>query len=120
MVEVLIVRKAVFLVLTLSLVAGISFAKKPGAVFGTEGLDDLTKQKGLFKTTLINPNAEFSSYSKLCPKRVLLQFRGPRPAQDEATTGSMVRKKSRGVDVPEGEDLETFRQIITDAVEVTL
>ena len=27
----------------------------------------------------------------------------------------MVRKKSRGAEIPEGEDLATFRQIITDA-----
>jgi hypothetical protein len=115
MLEVLIVRKAVFLVLILSLAAGISFAKNPGAVYGSEGLDELTKQKGLFKITLINPDVEFSGYSKLCPKRVLLRFRSSDPPQDEATTGSMVRKRSRGAAIPEDEDLATFRQLITDA-----
>ena len=101
--------------LVVVLSAGSSFAGNQSSGYGPEGLDELKKQKGLFKTTLINPNAEFSSYSKLCPKRVLLQFRGPGVAQDEATTGSMVRKRSRDVELPEGEDLETFRQIITDA-----
>ena len=109
-------EKIILLILALSLATGLSYARNPGPNFGPEGLDELKKRKGLFKTSLINPNAEFSSYSKLCPTRILLQFRGPRPAQDEATTGSMVRKKSRDVDVPEGEDLETFRRIITDAV----
>jgi len=115
MVGVLTVKKTILLILALSLATGLSYARNPGPSSGPEGLDDLTKQKGLFKTTLINPDAEFSSYSKLCPKRVLLQFRGPGPAQDEATTGSMVRKRSRGAEIPEGEDLATFRQIITDA-----
>ena len=115
MVGVLTVKKTIFLILALSLATGLSYARNPGPSSGPEGLDDLTKQKGLFKTTLINPNAEFSSYSKLCPKRVLLQFRGPGGAQDEAATGSMIRKKNRVVAIPEGEDLATFRQILTDA-----
>jgi len=102
--------------LVVVLSAGSSFAGNHSSGYEPEGLDELKKQKGLFKTTLINPNAEFSSYSRLCPKRVLLQFRRPRPAQDEATTGSMVKKKSRGAEVPTGEDIETFRQVVTDAV----
>ena len=114
--EVLTLKRAFFLVLTISLAASFSSAKNWGPSTGSEGLDELTPQKGLFRTTLIRPGADFSKYGKVCPKRVLLQFRGPRSEQDEATTGSMVRKKSRGVDVPEGEDLETFRQVITDAV----
>ena len=108
-------RKAAVLGLAIILSAGFSFARDQSSGYGVPGLDDLTKEKGTFKTTLINPDTEFSSYSKLCPKRVLLQFRGPGPAQDESTAGSMVKKKSRGAAVPEGEDLETFRQIITDA-----
>lgn len=108
-------KKIILLVLVLSLAAGLSFAKKAGSNFGPDGIDDLTKQKGLFKTTLINPDADFSSYHNLNPKRVLLQFRGPGPAQDESTAGSLVKKKSKGPAIPEGEDLETFRQVITDA-----
>ena len=70
----------------------------------------------MFKTTLINPETDFSSYSKLCPTRVLLQFRGPGAAQDESTAGSLVKKKGRSAEVPDGEDIETFRQVVTDAV----
>ena len=115
MVEVLTVKKACFLILVLSLATSFNFAKNPGPIPGSEGLDELAKQKGLFKTTLIKPDAEFSSYTKLSPKRVLLQFRSPGPAPDEATTGSMVRKRSKGSAIPGGEDLATFRQIVTDA-----
>ena len=108
-------KKVTILGLVVILSVGFGFARDQGGAYEMPGFDDLTKQKGVFKTTLINPDTEFSSYSKLCPKRVLLQFRGPGPAQDESTAGSMVKKKSRGAAVPEGEHLETFRQIITDA-----
>jgi hypothetical protein len=107
-------KKAFSLVLTISLAAGFSLAKNPGPSSGPEALDGLTKQKGTFKTTLIRPDTDLSRYGKVYPKRVLLQFRGPRPAQDEATAGSMVRKRNRGTTIPNGEDLATFRQIITD------
>ena len=115
MVGVLSMKKIILLLLVLSLAAGFSFARKPGPSTGPDGLDELTKQKGLFKTTLINPGTDFSNYNRLCPKRVLLQFRGPGPAQDESTAGSLVRKKSKGPAIPQGEDLETFRQVIHDA-----
>jgi hypothetical protein len=114
-VEVSTVRKTFFFILFLFLVSNFSFASDPDPVSGSEGLDALEKQKGVFKTTLINPDAEFSSYSKLCPKRVLLQFRSEGPPQDEKIAGSLVRKKSRSAAIPEGDDLETFRQIITEA-----
>lgn len=115
MVGVLFMKKIILLVLVFFLAASFSFAKKPGPSSGPDGLDELTKQKGLFKTTLVNPSADFSSYNKLSPKRVLLQFRGPGPAQDESTAGSLVRKKSKGPAIPQGEELETFRQVINDA-----
>ena len=113
-------KKAMILGLAVVLCAGSNFARNQSNSYGPDGLDELTKQKGLFKTTLINSDAEFSSYSKLYPKRVLLQFRGPGPAQDESTAGSLVKKKSRGAAIPNGEDLETLRQIITDAFEADL
>ena len=107
--------KAMILGLAVVLSAGSVFTRDQSTGYGPVVLDDLTKSKGHFKTTLIRPDADFSKYGKVYPRRVLLQFRGPGPAQDEATTGSMVRKRSRGAEIPEGEDLATFRQIITDA-----
>jgi hypothetical protein len=100
----------------MSLVAGLSLAKNPGPNSGHEALDGLTKQKGTFKTTLTRPETDHSKYGKVYPKRVLLQFRSPSPAQDEATAGSLVRKRNQGAPIPDGEDLATFRQIITDVL----
>ena len=108
-------RNTVLVVLVLALGVGFGFAWNSSSDFGPEGLDELEKQKGQFKTTLIHPDADFAGYSKLCPKRVLLQFRGPGPAQDKKTMGSLVRKKSSGPEIPEGEELETFRQVVGDA-----
>lgn len=108
-------RKLMLAVLILAVAAGIGFARNSNSGFGPDGLEELEKQKGQFKTTLIRPDADFSKYGKLCPKRVLLQFRGPEPAQEESTMGSLVKKKGRDVVVPEGEELEVFRQVIADA-----
>lgn len=109
-------KKTVVLVLVMTLAVSYAIARNSGPSVGPDGLDQLTKEKGLFKTTLVNPEADFSRYNKLCPKRVLLQFRGPGVVQDESTAGSMVRKKSRGAEVPNGEDIEIFRQVVSDAV----
>ena len=109
-------RKAVLVVAVVAVAAGVGFARDSNSGFGLEGLDELQKHKGgLFKTTLIHPDADFGRYNKLCPKRVLLQFRGPGAAQDESTAGSMVRKKSRTVDATQGLEAETFRQVVSDA-----
>jgi len=113
--EVQTVRKIALVVLIVALGVGFSFARNSNSGFGPDGLDELEKQKGQFKTTLIHPDADFAGYSKLCPKRVLLQFRGPGPAQDESTMGSLIKKKNSGPPIPEGEDLETFRRVISDA-----
>ena len=101
--------------LAVVLSAGTGFAGNQSSDFGPKGLDELTKSKGHFKKTLIRPDADFSKYGKVYPRRVLLQFRSPGPAQDAAQTGSMVRKRSKGTAIPDGEDLATFRQIVTDA-----
>ncbi len=109
-------KKARSFVVVLSLAASSIIAKNPGPVTGVEGLDELKKEKGLFKTTLINPDVDFSSYSQLCPNGVLLQFHSSGLRHDDALAGSLVRRRNRTAEIPEGEDLETFRQVINDAV----
>ncbi len=118
--EVLFVKNPLFIILVFCVAVFLGHAKSSDAISGSEELEALTKQKGLFKTTLINPEVNFSSYTRLCPRRVLLQFRSPGPEQEGATAGTMVRRRSRGAEIPEGEDLETFRQIITDAFETEM
>ena len=109
-------KKGRFFVVVLLLAASSIIAKNPGPVTGVEGLDELKKEKGLFKTTLINPDVDFSSYSQLWPNGVLLQFHSSGLRHDAALAGSLVRRRNRTAEIPEGEDLETFRQVINDAV----
>lgn len=108
-------RRIVLVALVLALSVGFGFARNSNSGFGPDGLDELEKQKGQFKTTLVHPDADFAGYSKICPKRVLLQFRGSGPPRDESTMGSLVRKKNSGPAIPEGEDVETLRQVVSDA-----
>ena len=108
-------KRITLVFLSMALFSAFGLAWSMSSDFGPDGFDQLEKQKGQFKTTLIHPEADFTDYSKLCPKGVLLQFRGPGPAEDESSMGSLVRKKSSGPPIPEGEDLETFRQVISDA-----
>jgi len=98
------------------LAAGFSLAKDPGTGYVPEGFDELTKQKGHFKKTLIRPDADFSRYSKLYPRKVMLQFREPKPPGAPSSTGSLVRKRSKAYTPPSYQDLAKFRQIINDAI----
>lgn len=112
-------RKATILLLAIALAVGTGFAKGRSSGSGPEGIDELTKQKGLFKTTLVNPDADFSKYSKLYLRNVRLGFRSGNSGQSEAVAGSMVRKKSGG-EVPDGEDMARIAAIINDALAIEL
>jgi hypothetical protein len=117
MMEVLTVKKAILLAVAAAVVAGYGLPSRTDAASGSEGFDELAKEKGLFKTTLIRPDADFAKYSKVYPRDVLLQFRNSGPEQEESIPGSMIRRRRGGNDVPKGQDLATLRRIINDAVE---
>lgn len=112
-------RKAIFVLLAIALTVGSGFAKNRSSGSEPEGLDELSKQKGLFKTTLINPDTDFSKYSKLYAKNVRLRFRSGSSALSEPVAGSMVRKKSGG-EVPDSEDMTKLAQTINDALAAEL
>ena len=109
-------KRTILLVVALALTASWSHARDRGPGYSPEGFDELTKQKGIFKTTLIHPDAEFSRYSRLYPKKVVLQLREQRPPEAEQGTGRLVRKRSRGTAIPDYEDLVKLRQILNDAI----
>ena len=109
-------RKTIVLILTIALTAGFSLAKDKRPSGAPEGFDELTKQKGHFKTTLIHPNADFSKYNKLIPTNVRLEFRDQSRTESPAATGSLVRKRSKPRAVPDSEDVAKLAQIINDAL----
>lgn len=115
-----IVKTTAILVVAAVVVTGIVCAKNLETGYEPEGLDELDKQKGLFKTTMIRPDADFSRYSKLNPRKVMLVVRDPGPQGGEKETGSLIGSRSREVVVPESEDLAKLKEIINTTVNTEL
>lgn len=109
-------RKEILLVLAVALTASSSLARDKSSGDMPEGFDELTKQKGHFKTTLIHPDADFSKYNKLIPTKVRLEFRDQSRAERPAATGSLVRKRSKPRAIPDREDVAKLAQIFNDAL----
>ena len=103
------------LVLTIALVAGGSFGKGKGSASEFSGLDDLTKQEGLFETTLIHTDADFSRYSRLFPRTVELEFRDQGRRESGSGTGSLVGQRGSRKARPKKKDVAKFEQILNDA-----
>ena len=114
--EVFTVRKTTLLVLVVALTAGLGLAKDRSSASQPDGYDELTKQKGHFKKTLIRADSDFSKYTNLYPQKVRLQFREQDPVQDQASTGSMIRKRSKAKPIPDGDDLAKLAEIINQAL----
>ena len=104
------------LVLVMVLTASVGLARSFETGYEPEGLDQLEKQKGVFKTTLVDPDADFSRYSKIYPKKVMLVVRDPGPRNEQPATGSLLGKSSGGGVMPEWEELAELKQIINDAI----
>ncbi len=98
------------------LTAGMGLARSFDTGYEPDGLDELEKQKGLFKTSLVDPDADLSRYTKIYPKKVMLVVRDPGPQNQQAATGSLLGKSSGGGVMPEWEELAELKQIINDAI----
>ena len=106
-------KKAVLLAMVL--VAGLALAKSFDTGYEPEGLDGLTKQKGVFKTTRINPDTDFSHYTKYLQREVILVVRDP-GTQRIQSTGSLIGRRSNESIMPEYEELIEFKQIVLTAL----
>jgi len=103
------------LVLVMALTTSVGQTRSLDTGYEPEGLEELKKQKGLFKTTLVDPDADFSRYNKIYPGKVMLVVRDPGPRNEQPTTGSLLGKSGGGV-MPEWEQLVELKQIINDAI----
>jgi hypothetical protein len=110
------VKKTFFLVLAVAIMTGPGLAAKIDTGITPEGYDELAKQKGLFKTTLVHPDADFSQYTKLNPRKVMLVVQDPALSIDEPATGSLIGKQKKPSELPPPEDLAEFRKIINQAL----
>jgi hypothetical protein len=113
--EAVIVRRTILLVLTMTLIAGGSLGKGKGSISEFSGLEDLTKQEGLFEMTMIHTDADFSRYNKLFPRTVELEFRDQGRKESESVTGSMVGRRGSRKARPNRKDVAKFEQILNDA-----
>ena len=113
--EAVIVRRTILLVLTMTLIAGGSLGKGKGSTSEFSGLEDLTKQEGLFEMTMIHTDADFSRYNKLFPRTVELEFRDQGRKESESVTGSMVGRRGSRKARPNRKDVAKFEQILNDA-----
>ena len=105
-------KRAVLLIVGVMLIAGLTMAKKINLGYEPEGFDELAKEKGVFKTTLIRPDADFSKYTKLNPRKVMLVVRESVPESGEKETGSLIGSRSRTIVMPEFEQLARLKEII--------
>jgi len=89
--------------------AGVSIGYEP------EGFDELDKQKGIFKTTLVKPDADFSRYTQIQPRTVAVVIRGG-GAGNEFTTGRLLTKREKAPVVPAEDEVVTFKRIVGEVL----
>ena len=113
-------KRAVLLIVGVMLIAGLTMAKKINLSYEPEGFDELAKEKGVFKTTLIRPDADFSRYTKLNPRKVMLVVRESVPESGEKETGSLIGSRSRTIVMPDFEELSRLKEIIGESIDTQL
>lgn len=109
-------KRIVLLMLLLVFAAVLGVAKSLDTGYEPKGLDELTKQKGTFKTTLVRPDADFTRYTKLNPRQVALVIRDPGQQGLKQPTGRLVGPKGDSGVMPDWEEIDELREIIDDTI----
>jgi hypothetical protein len=109
-------RRIVLAVVAAMLIPSAALCVDPGPAGDVAGFEELAKSKGLFKKTLIRPDADFSRYGKLVTPTVRLQVRASSRAGGGSSTGTMLRKRSKSDTAPDREDLVRFGKIINQTL----
>ena len=113
-------RSVICAAVLMVVVAGVGLAASFDLGYEPEGLDDLKKEKGVFKTTLVRPDADFSRYDSIQTRTPVLAVRAPASSGRGSSTGSLVGGVGGGVDLPEWEDLAELKEIFSRAVDTEL
>jgi hypothetical protein len=87
---------------------------------GYPGFDELAKEKGRFKLTLVHPDADFSRYRALVATPIRLEFRGWGHQDGPQSTGSLVRKRDKPPTLLDRQGRQDLRRIVTDVVVMEL
>ncbi len=102
-----------FVVLSMVLIAGsVLFARSFDTGYEPVGLDALAKQKGIFKTTLVSPEADFSGYSSIVQEPVILVIDTSGAAVNQFATGRLLAKREKENVVPEFDEVVEFKRIV--------
>jgi hypothetical protein len=96
------------------MVAGFSFARDYETGYEPVGLDALKKQKGVFKTTLIHPEVDFSRFAGFQQQTVGLFVQDP-GAGGGYSTGRLTSRE-RELVIPEYDEVVEFKRIIGEAL----
>jgi hypothetical protein len=110
------VKKVVLITVVIAFVAVLGVAKSLDTGYEPEGLDELTKQKGIFKTTLLRPGADFSRYTKLNPRQVALVIRDPGQQELSQPTGRLIGSRNRGGVLPGWEEITELKKILDETI----
>lgn len=109
-------KKTVLVMIALAFFAVSGVAKNLDTGYEPQGLDELAKQKGTFKTTLVRPGADFSRYTKLNPRQVALVIRDPGQQGLKQPTGRLVGPKGGSGVMPDWEQIDELKGIIDDTI----
>lgn len=112
-------KKSALLIVLMVLVAGFVIGKSFETGYEPAGLDELEKQKGLFKNTEVRTDADFSRYTKIYQRKVMLVVRDP-GTESSQTTGSLVGGRGRTSVMPEWDELTALKNIVSDALTAEL
>lgn len=96
------------------MMAGAAAARSLETGYELPGLDDLKKEKGVFKTTLIQPGADFSRFDGFHQRTVVLVVESPASGA-QFSTGRLISDQDEVV-IPKTDEVVEFKRIIGDAV----
>jgi hypothetical protein len=100
--------------LAVFMVAGAAAAKSIETGYELPGEDQLEKAKGLFKTTLIQPDADFKRYNEIQQRPVMLVVQAP--SSEEFSTGRLTARRVTRTVIPEYDEVVEFKRIVGDAI----
>jgi hypothetical protein len=107
------VRNTIFVLGMTVVLAASAAARGLDVGYEPDGFDELKKQKGVFKTTLVKPRTDFSRYRSIETRVPVLFVLAPAPTAQ--TTGSLVSHADETV-VPETEQLASFKELFSSAI----
>ena len=113
-------KKCVLLILLMACMVGMGVAKNLTTGYEPEGLDELAKQKGTFKTTLVNPEANFPRYTEFWLRQIVVVVKNPGSQALDNSTGRLLGGRERESVIPEYDEVVEFKRIVGEVIAAKL